>query len=91
MTGVYILKTKDGYRVTKSEQFIDLLGKYNDHTLNYDVNGVILHQMFDSSKFFPIYMTALEHAYKIISMCEETDDGIFIIKNCEHLNYWEIE
>jgi hypothetical protein len=91
MTGIYILKTKDGYRVSKSEQFVDLLGKYNDDTLNYDVDPVILHQMFDGSKFFPIYFTALEYAHRISSTCKETDDGIFIIKNCENLNYWEIK
>lgn len=91
MIGIYILKTRDGYRVTISNQYCSLFGNYDDSILNYRMNADILHHVFDNSQFFPNYQSALQHAMTLSKSCEETDDGIRIIDNCEKFNYWEIK
>jgi hypothetical protein len=45
-TGIYILITKDGYRVTYSNQYTNLFGRYDDATNNFEINTEVLLQEF---------------------------------------------
>lgn len=90
MSGVYVLKTKDGYRVAYSESYNDLFGAYIDRTMNYAVNVSTLKKMFGDAKYFDNEKDALDEAKKIAYIIPETDDGIMIIGNYKNVTYSEL-
>jgi hypothetical protein len=46
MSGIYVMVTKDGYRVAASDQFIYLYGSYNDDSMNYNLETEVLQKIF---------------------------------------------
>ena len=90
MSGVYVLKTKDGYRVAYSELYNDLFGAYIDSTMNYEINVSTLKKMFGDAAYFDNEEMALDEAKKISYIVPETDDGIMIIGNYKNVTYSEL-
>jgi len=41
MSGIYIMVTKDGYRVSASDQFVYLFGSYNDDSIYFTTTTTI--------------------------------------------------
>jgi hypothetical protein len=80
-TGIYILITKDGYRVTYSNQYTNLFGYYDDLTNNFQINRNVLLQMFGDCFIFKHEEPALAEAVLISKQVGETDNGIM------NLNY----
>ena len=78
-TGIYILITKDGYRVSYSNQYLNLFGKYDDSTNNFELNRNILLQMFGDCFIFKYEEPALAEAVYISKLHGETDNGIMNI------------
>jgi hypothetical protein len=81
MTGIYILKTLEEYRVTYSNLFIELMGTYNRKTMDYEVVPEIAEKMFGDSKVFDSYDLAIDYAKELSRTVPETDDGIFVISD----------
>ena len=53
MSGIYVLKTKEGYRVNFTNDQIYLFGSYNDDTMNYNINTDILKKIFGNCAVIP--------------------------------------
>jgi hypothetical protein len=88
MSGIYILKTKDGYRVAHTYRYEELVGI--DAHINYCVNGKIAKDIFSGCFCYVILDEAIKHAQVISKMYDETDDGICVIKYTEHLTFKEL-
>lgn len=78
-TGVYILITKEGYRVSYSTQYLNLFGGYDDTTNNFVLNSDVLLSMFIDSFVFHHKEPAVAEAKQISFMQGETDNGIMEI------------
>lgn len=78
-TGVYILITKDGYRVTYSTQYLNLFGGYDDTTNNFVLNSDVLLNMFSDCFVYHHKEPALAEAKQISLLHGETDNGIMEI------------
>jgi hypothetical protein len=78
-TGIYILITKDGYRVTYSNQYTNLFGYYDDVTNNFQINSNVLLQMFGNCFIFNNEEPAVAEAVLISKQVGETDNGIMKI------------
>lgn len=78
-TGIYILITKDGYRVTYSTQYLNLFGGYDDKTNNFVLNSDVLLRMFEDCFVFYHKDSALVEAKEISTLHGETDNGIMEI------------
>lgn len=81
MSGIYILKTKEGYRVNYTEDYVRLFGSYNDDTMNYNIDTHILKKIFGNCAIIPNERMALESAKGISRLHNETEDGIMILKS----------
>ena len=79
MSGIYVLKTKDGYRVNFAKNYDYLFGSYNDDTMNYNINADILKKIFGNCAVIPNEMMALESAKGISRLHNETEDGIMVL------------
>jgi hypothetical protein len=88
-TGIYILITKNEYRVTYSNQYINLFGKYDDKTNNFEINKNILLQMFGDCFIFHHEEPALAEALHISKLHGETDNGIMYI-NYSRYNFEDL-
>jgi hypothetical protein len=89
--GVYILITKDGYRVTYSEDnYIYLYGDFNDDTMTYDLNPDVLNEMFGKCAVFPDAKSVLEAAKYISKTVQETVNGIMFIDSYGKYTYEEL-
>jgi len=51
MSGIYILKTLDGYRVAYSKLKDYLFCNYNDDTMNYEIHTEVLNEIFGNCIF----------------------------------------
>jgi hypothetical protein len=80
MSGIYVLQTKDGFRVNYSELYYCLLGSFNDDTMNYDIDAEVLKRMFGNCRIFNNELQAIESAKGISKVFNETDDGIMMLK-----------
>jgi hypothetical protein len=78
-TGIYILITKDGYRVTYSNQYTNLFGRYDDATNNFEINTEVLLQEFGDCFVFHHKEPAQQEAVMISKQHSETDNGIMNI------------
>lgn len=85
MSGVYILKTKEGYRVNYTEEYVNLFGSYNDDTMNYNIDTYILKKIFGNCAVIPNDILALQSAKGISRLHNETEDGIMILNS--YANY----
>jgi hypothetical protein len=90
MTGIYILKTLDGYRVCYSNLFVKMLGSYNDKKMNYNVVPEIAKQMFEHCEVLPNIIMAISYANQISNSVPETDDGVFVINNFSDVNFEDL-
>jgi len=90
MSGVYILKTKDGYRVNYTKDYVNLFGAYNDDTMNYDIDAYILKRIFGNCAVFPNEIMAIESAKGISKLHNETDDGIMVLKSYDTYTFEEL-
>ena len=79
MSGIYILKTKEGYRVNFTKDYIYLFGSYNDDTMNYNINADILKKIFGNCAVIPNEFMANASAQAISKVRMETDDGIVML------------
>lgn len=85
MSGIYVLKTKEGYRVNFTNDYIYLFGSYNDDTMNYNIDTHILKKIFGNCAVIPNERMALESAKGISRLHNETEDGIMILNS--YANY----
>jgi hypothetical protein len=90
MTGVYVMVTKDGYRVASSDQFVYLFGSYNDDSMNYNIETQVLDKMFGNCAILNSAKDALEAAKCISKTINETDDGIMFIDSYGKYTFEEL-
>jgi hypothetical protein len=83
--GVYILETKDGYRVAYCRDYDDFFVAFNDSTLNYSPNGARFKLVFGKCKVFDDKKDAMNEAFDIVKTIGQTDDGIMFIG--DYLSY----
>ena len=88
MSGIYILKTTDGFRVAYSCDYYQLVDF--SENIQYTVNGKVAAKIFTGSRCFETYEQALKRAKIIALNYEETDDGICLIFYAQHLSYGEL-
>jgi hypothetical protein len=90
MSGVYILKTLDGYRVVYSKEKDCLFGSFNDDTMNYEIKTDILDSMFGNCCSIDNARDAIESAKCISNTMKETDDGIMILDSYGKYTFEEL-
>ncbi len=90
MTGIYVMVTKDGYRVTASDQFVYLFGSYNDDSMNYNLETQILDKMFGNCAILDSAKDAIEAAKCISKTLNETEDGIMFIDSYGKYTFEEL-
>ena len=90
MSGIYILKTKDGYRVNFTKDYIYLFGGYNDDTMNYNINTDILKKIFGNCAVIPNEPMAFQSAKGISRVHNETEDGIMLLKSYDTYTFEEL-
>jgi hypothetical protein len=90
MSGIYILKTKDGYRVNFSKKYDCLFGSFNDDTMNYNIDALTLKQIFGNCRVIPIEPFAFEAAKGISRVHQDTDDGIMLIKEYQNFTFEDL-
>jgi hypothetical protein len=88
MSGIYILQTKDGYRVAHTYRYEDLVGM--DADINYYIDGKTAKDIFSGCFCYDILDEAIEHAQVISKMYNETDDGICVINYAKNLTFKEL-
>lgn len=88
MSGIYILQTKDGYRVTHTHRYEDLVGM--DTEINYYVNGKVAKELYSNCFCYVTIYDALEHARVISKMYLKLDDGICIVEYAKDLTFREL-
>lgn len=90
MTGIYILKTIDGYRVAYSDLYEDFFGAFNDDSIKYEPNKSAIKEAFDLSYPFEIELNALYFAQHLSKSYTETDDGIMFISDYQNYTFKEL-
>ena len=88
MSGIYILKTKDGYRVSHYHSYNDLVGF--DKNGEYFIDGKFAKLVFSNCYNYDKLDDAIQHATVISRFHTETDDGICVLKYAEHLTFKEL-
>ena len=90
MSGIYIMVTKDGYRVSASDQFVYLFGSYNDDSMNYNLETEILQKIFGNCAVLETPKDAIESARCISKTLNETEDGIMFIDSYGKYTFEEL-
>jgi hypothetical protein len=90
MSGIYIMVTKDGYRVSASNQFVYLFGSYNDDSMNYNLETEILQKIFGNCAVLETAKDAIESAKCISKTLNETEDGIMFIDSYGKYTFEEL-
>lgn len=90
MSGVYVLKTKDGYRVNYTKEYVRLFTSYNDDTMNYNIDTDTLKRIFGNCAVFPTEIMAINSAKAISKVHEETEDGIMMLSSYKEYTYKEL-
>ena len=88
MSGVYILSTKDGYRVSFSTRYEDIV--VFDKDIIYKVDGKIAKLVFGRCYCHEHEEDAIEHAREIAKLHPELDDGICFIRYAETKTFKEL-
>jgi hypothetical protein len=81
MSGIYILESKDGFRVAYSERYENMIGSYDDSLMNYRLNIKVIKEIFGYKKTYTEYSDALDAALEVSKKYPETDDGIFVMRH----------
>ena len=88
MSGVYILQNKDGYRVSFSKDFAKMFTTYNDERMDWNLNTELIEEVFGNCYVFNEESEAFQYAKRIsYYMNDETEDGIFFIKQAKLLSF----
>jgi hypothetical protein len=90
MNGIYVMVTKDGYRVAASDRFVYLFGSYNDDSMNYNIDSQVLSEMFGNCAILETAKEALEAAKCISKTINETEDGIMFIDSYGKYTFEEL-
>jgi len=90
MDGIYIMVTKDGYRVAASDQFVYLYGSYNDDSMNYNLETEVLQKIFGNCAVLETAKDAIESAKCISKTLNETEDGIMFIDSYGKYTFEEL-
>jgi hypothetical protein len=90
MSGIYILETADGYRVTYSEDYYSLFGIFDDNTCKYKPIAKEFKETFGYCFPFTTETSAIQFAQKISKSISETDDGIMLIKDYKEYTFEEL-
>jgi len=90
MNGIYVLVTKDGYRVAASDQFVYLFGSYNDDSMNYNLETEVLQKIFGNCAVLETAKDAIESAKCISKTLNETEDGIMFIDSYGKYTFEEL-
>lgn len=91
MSGIYILVTKDGFRVNYSKRYDDFFDGFSDEICNYLPNVSAIQDCFGESRCFGTKQEALSNAYQLsVERAGEKCDGIMFIKNFESYTYEEL-
>lgn len=90
MSGIYVLKTKDAYRVAFSKDYDCLYGDFNDDNIRFDINVDYLNRIFGNSSVILTSDDAEQVAKAISKNIEETDDGIMYIRTYEEYTFEEL-
>jgi len=90
MSGIYILVTKDGYRVSASNEFVYLFGSYNDDSMNYNLETEVLQKIFGNCAVLETAKDAIESAKCISKTINETEDGIMFIDSYGKYTFKEL-
>ncbi len=88
MSGIYILETKDGYRVAYNRRYSSLVGMNTD--IEYYVDGKVAKEIFSDCFCYVTIEESLEHARRVSNVHSETDDGIRIITYAKNLTFGEL-
>jgi hypothetical protein len=88
--GVYVLVTKDGYRVAYGEDYDSLFGTFNDTDMNYNPNSDVILALFGKSRVFADEKSVLQAAFDISKRIDETDDGIMFVNNYPNFTFEEL-
>ena len=89
--GVYVLVTKDGYRVAYSDNYDAMFGPFIDESFNYLPEGEEIYKVFGKSDVYDTETGALEVAKEISKFFMfDLDDGIMFIRNYPEFTFEEI-
>jgi hypothetical protein len=88
MSGIYILKTKDGYRISHNNEYDSLVSF--DSNAEYFIVGEVARRLFSNSFRYDTLEEAYAHARVISKTYIETDDGICVVKYAENLTFKEL-
>ena len=80
MSGIYILQTKDGYRVAHTYRYGELVGM--DADINYYIVGKIAKDLFSECFCYDILDEAIKHAQKLTERAESKTKGY--VTKCWH-------
>ena len=86
--GIYILKTKDGYRTIYSKRYDDFV--IYDANINFTLNGKVVQECFGNCIKYDTMAAVMDEAHILSRKYPETDDGICVIDFCENLLFDEI-
>ena len=90
-SGVYILKTKDGYRVNFSDRYYDFFGSFNDGTGDFVPNAQAIDEVFGLCLVINEQKLAYTRATEISNkLTYETFDGIMVIANFKSMTFEEL-
>ena len=89
MSGIYILKLKDGFRVAYSKRYEDMIGSYDDLSMNYQLIKKVINEVFGDKKTYTEYSDSVRAAVDI-SKYPETDDGIFVMRHAFNKTFDEV-
>lgn len=90
MSGIYVLKTQNGYRVNFSKKYDCLFGCFNDDTMNYNIDAQVLKQVFGNCQVFSNEALAIESAKGISRVHQDTDDGIMVINEYQNFTFEDL-
>lgn len=90
-SGVYILKTSDGYRVNFSDRYYDFFNSYDDAACDFVPNRKAIEEVFGLCSVILDQEPAIQKAAEISNQLTfETFDGIMFINNYQHLTFEEL-
>ena len=90
MSGIYILESKDGFRVAYSKRYEDMIGSYDDLSMNYQLIKKVINEVFGDKKTYTEYSDAVRAAVDISKKYPETDDGIFVMRHAFNKTFDEV-
>jgi hypothetical protein len=91
MSGVYILLTKDEFRVNYSDRYDDFFAGFSDEIANYLPNSAAIRSCFENSRCFSSEKDAFDEARLLVAEQEmEACDGIMLIRNFQSYTFEEL-